>query len=91
MTSPHNVDRSGADPRARASVGARASRGPVVQALRDRMALTPEDASVFMGIACATLKKWRCAGDGPAYVKVGSKVVYLVEDLESFLRAHRVA
>ncbi|WP_292649198.1 helix-turn-helix domain-containing protein [Nocardioides sp. NBC_00368] len=62
-----------------------------MRALHDRMALTPEDAAVFMGIACATLKKWRGAGDGPAYVKVGSKIVYLVEDLESFLRAHRVA
>lgn len=81
MTSPRNVDRGRAGPRAEASV----------RALRDRMALTPEDAAVFMGIACATLKKWRCAGDGPAYVKVGSKIVYLVEDLEAFLRAHRVA
>lgn len=59
--------------------------------LGERLSLAPEDAAIFIGIKSATLKKWRSVGEGPAYIKAGSRIVYLVEDLEDFLRGRRVA
>lgn len=58
---------------------------------RARGALNTTDAAAYTGIARATLKKWRTSGTGPAYVRVGSKIVYLIEDLDTYLRAHRVS
>lgn len=59
--------------------------------LRGRGALDTADAALYLGFAKATLKKWRVTGDGPSYVRVGSKIVYRVEDLDAFLSAHRIA
>lgn len=59
--------------------------------LSHRGALDTIDAAAYTGIARATLKKWRVVGTGPTYVRVGSKIVYLVDDLDAFLRSHRVA
>lgn len=58
--------------------------------LSARGALGTEDAAVYTGIARATLKKWRVIGEGPPYVRAGSKILYLVEDLNSWLRERRV-
>lgn len=56
----------------------------------DRVTLTPTEAAHYIGLAAATLKKWRVTGDGPSYVKAGSRVVYLVKDLDAWLLANRV-
>lgn len=58
--------------------------------LRTRAALPTPEAGLYIGIARSTLKKWRTVGVGPPYVRVGSKILYMVEDLDDFLRAHRV-
>ena len=55
-----------------------------------RAALPTAEAALYIGVARSTLKKWRVIGEGPSYVKVGSKVVYMVADLEDFLRDRRV-
>jgi hypothetical protein len=55
-----------------------------------RAALPTAEAAVYIGVAPTTLKKWRVTGAGPPYVRVGSKVVYMIEDLHAFLRARRV-
>ncbi|WP_181273526.1 helix-turn-helix transcriptional regulator [Brevibacterium oceani] len=55
-----------------------------------RAALPTGDAAHYTGLSSATLKKWRVTGDGPAYVRIGSRIVYLVEDLDEWLFAHRV-
>lgn len=31
-----------------------------------------------------TLERWRWLGEGPAYMKLGGRVVYRVEDIEAF-------
>lgn len=59
--------------------------------LSHRGALDTIDAAIYTGIARATLKKWRAIGTGPTYARIGSKIVYLVDDLDVFLRLHRVA
>lgn len=57
----------------------------------DRAALDTEDAARYIGFKYGTLKKWRVTGDGPVYVRAGTRIVYLIEDLDSWLRANRVA
>ncbi|GAB3252502.1 helix-turn-helix transcriptional regulator [Arthrobacter pigmenti] len=66
------------------------SGGEPRMSMRERGALDSEDAAVYLGFARATLKRWRTTGTGPAYVRVGSKIVYRIEDLDAFLRAHRI-
>lgn len=56
----------------------------------DRAALPTPDAARYIGLASSTLKKWRCTGDGPSYVRLGTRVVYLVADLDDWLYAHRI-
>ncbi|MEE4207685.1 MAG: helix-turn-helix domain-containing protein [Parvularcula sp.] len=33
-----------------------------------------------------TLERWRWAGEGPAYMKIGGRVVYRIADIEAFER-----
>lgn len=55
-------------------------------------AMSPADAATYIAVPVGTLANWRSEGrtSGPAYVKVGAKVVYLVADLDAWLLAHRV-
>lgn len=53
-------------------------------------ALSTVEAAMYIGLAHTTLKKWRVTGDGPSYVKAGSRIVYLIDDLDAWLYAHRV-
>ena len=31
-----------------------------------------------------TLERWRCQGTGPAFLKVGGRVVYRLDDIEAY-------
>lgn len=53
-------------------------------------ALSTLDAAEYVGVARATLKKWRTIGDGPPYVRAGSKIVYRIVDLDAWLEANLV-
>ncbi len=35
-------------------------------------------------ISHRTLERWRWAGEGPAYMKIGGRVVYRIADVEAF-------
>jgi hypothetical protein len=48
-------------------------------------------AASFIGLAVATLAKLRCVGGGPAYFKLGRKVLYRRSDLAAWLNARRVS
>jgi predicted DNA-binding transcriptional regulator AlpA len=58
-----------------------------------RMTLNEQELAERLGISRKTLQKWRSLGIGPAYLKLGAKVVYRVEDIEAYiqrsLRVHR--
>lgn len=43
------------------------------------------------GLSVHTLRKWRWAGRGPSFLKVGRAVRYRVEDLLAFLAANENA
>ena len=57
----------------------------------DNDLMNPAMAAVFIGLAVATLAKLHCLGGGPAYLKLGRKVVYRRADLADWLGARRVA
>ena len=42
------------------------------------------DAAAFLGLSGRTLEKHRCTGTGPVFRKLGGRVVYAIEDLETW-------
>jgi hypothetical protein len=52
--------------------------------------LTVGDAARFVGLAEQTLNGWRVSGYGPAYHKLGRRVVYDVEELERWIQRQRL-
>ncbi|HEY0875207.1 MAG TPA: helix-turn-helix domain-containing protein [Vicinamibacterales bacterium] len=53
-------------------------------------ALAEREASTYIGYRPAALRCWRREGRGPAYVRHGRSVRYLVRDLDAWLDRHRV-
>jgi len=52
--------------------------------------LRTPDAARLLGLSARTLEKHRCFGTGPAYHKLGGRVVYAVGDLQSWAdQGHR--
>lgn len=43
------------------------------------------DAAAYLGLAPKTLARWRWAGKGPAFHKLGSAVRYSVEELDFYI------
>ncbi|SFO25650.1 Helix-turn-helix domain-containing protein [Bradyrhizobium sp. Ghvi] len=50
----------------------------------------PEAAAARIGLTPGTLAKWRCAGTGPAYIRIGGRILYKEADLDAFRDACRV-
>ena len=49
--------------------------------------LRTEEAARWLGLSGRTLEKHRCTGGGPAYRKIGGRVVYAVADLQAWVDA----
>jgi predicted DNA-binding transcriptional regulator AlpA len=58
--------------------------------ISNRITLTADEAGKVLGLATSTLAKLRLSGNGPVYCKLGRRVVYRREDLETWLES-RVA
>jgi hypothetical protein len=56
-----------------------------------RPALMESEAALRLGVKAATLRAWRHQGKGPAFVRFGRAVRYLVRDIEDFEQASRHA
>lgn len=54
-----------------------------------RKYLTVSDAAGLVGLAEQTLNCWRVSGYGPAYHKLGRRVVYEAEELERWVQSRR--
>ena len=52
--------------------------------------LNTQEAAAYLGIRPNTLEVWRCKHRGPKYSKIGSRVLYALEDLETFFTARAV-
>tara|TARA_R110002072_G_scaffold212834_2_gene370211 strand:- start:1571 stop:1765 length:195 start_codon:yes stop_codon:yes gene_type:complete len=51
--------------------------------------LKSENAAKFLGVSKATLAKWRVYGTGPSFVKVGSRVMYCMSDIDAWIDDRR--
>jgi predicted DNA-binding transcriptional regulator AlpA len=51
--------------------------------------LPTRDAARFLGVSMRTLEKHRGYGTGPRYIKLGGRIVYAVEDLQTWAQAGR--
>lgn len=51
--------------------------------------LKQRDLANRWNISPRTLERWRWTGEGPAYVKIGGRVVYRLEDIEAFEASRR--
>ena len=49
-----------------------------------RRRLNTPDAAEYLGVKRGTMEVWRSLGKGPRYVKLGTRVVYEIEDLDAF-------
>ena len=45
------------------------------------------EAARILGISPRTLEKYRCHGSGPTFRKLGGRVVYAVDDLQSWVQS----
>jgi predicted DNA-binding transcriptional regulator AlpA len=50
-------------------------------------AISASAAAIFVGLSKSTLAKLRLSGNGPTYCKLGRRVVYRRQDLESWLES----
>ena len=46
-------------------------------------------AAEVLGIAPATLRKWRCLGGGPGYYRIGRLIRYRSDELFEWVEGHR--
>jgi len=53
------------------------------------LVLNSKQVAPLLGLSVSTLAKKRLSGDGPAFSKLGRRVVYRVNDLEAWIGAHR--
>jgi predicted DNA-binding transcriptional regulator AlpA len=51
--------------------------------------LREKQAARFLAIEVSTLRRWRWAGTGPQFIKIGAAVRYDPADLRAFIRAGR--
>jgi hypothetical protein len=61
----------------------------LVAALERRGLWNETEAAEFLELAVSTLQRWRWAGKGPRFRKLGRAVRYASEDLADFLEAAR--
>ena len=58
--------------------------------MMNKQKLNTEEAAAYLGIRPNTLEVWRCKHKGPRYSKIGTRVLYDVDDLEAFFTARAV-
>jgi hypothetical protein len=51
--------------------------------------LNVEEAAAHLHISPSFLNRARCRGDGPIFLKIGTRVVYDVADLDAWLASKR--
>jgi len=44
---------------------------------------SPTDLAARWNVSPRTLERWRWTGEGPTFLKLGSRVVYRLEDIEA--------
>ena len=50
--------------------------------------INPRQLSRRWGVQPKTLQNWRSCSAGPAYIKIGGRVLYRLEDIEQYEKDH---
>lgn len=53
--------------------------------MADKPTMNTAEAAPYLGVSTHTLEQWRWLGKGPAYMKIGRRVVYRVSDLDAWM------
>lgn len=59
--------------------------------MRQNQRLNSREAAKYCGLGFSTMAKLRLTGGGPFYFKIGSKVVYDSQDLDTWLATKRTS
>lgn len=51
--------------------------------------LNQAELAARLKISPRTLERWRWAGEGPAFLKIGGRVIYRLEDVEAYENGRR--
>ena len=54
--------------------------------MQTRTCLNQTELAARWSISARTLERWRWTGEGPAFLKIGGRVVYRLEDVEAYER-----
>lgn len=58
--------------------------------MQTRTCLNQTELAARWSISARTLERWRWTGEGPAFLKIGGRVVYRLEDVLAYEQArHR--
>lgn len=49
------------------------------------------EAAEYVSVSKETLATWAVRGGGPAFIKAGSKVIYLQSDLDAWMNSRRIS
>ncbi|MDL2314064.1 helix-turn-helix domain-containing protein, partial [Desulfovibrio sp. OttesenSCG-928-C14] len=60
-----------------------------MERIRRKEYLTEKEAALLFSLSAATLKTQRSRGDGPCYIKMGSRILYNKGDLLQYIANHR--
>ena len=52
--------------------------------MQTRTCLNQTELAARWSISARTLERWRWTGEGPAFLKIGGRVVYRLEDIEAY-------
>ena len=55
----------------------------------DRVFLREFELAARWSISARTLERWRWTGEGPAFLKIGGRVVYRLEDVLAYEQARQ--
>lgn len=55
----------------------------------DKGLRTPQEVADFLGVTLNALAKLRMDGGGPAFIKVGRRVMYHPDDISAYIDANR--
>ena len=58
--------------------------------MMEKELLNSEQAANYLGLATQTLANWRFLNKGPAYLCIGRRRMYQLEDLDNFKQRNRI-
>ena len=57
--------------------------------MQTRTCLNQTELATRWSISARTLERWRWTGEGPAFLKIGGRVVYRLEDVLTYEQARQ--